>query len=127
MLHNCPDCGHDDQPDVTIVEDASAEDNVTDAQVEIARLETERDVEIAKLANKGINEETAAIIAGLQARIDVLESSRLPDAVPDAVPVVIDAPDPEPEAEEVPPPPAEHEPSETEKPKSKKNPWMSQY
>lgn len=103
-MHNCPDCGIEHgEPEPVIVEDNSdkAAEAVGDASVEVARIEADRDVAVAKIANRGLDEDTAALIAGLQARVDVLERASAP-AEPE--PLVIPVPEPEPEPEPVPAP-----------------------
>jgi len=111
------------EPEPVVIEEAPDTEPVAEASVEIARIEADRDVQTAKIYSKGQDEDTAATMAALQARIEVLETARAPVAEPEVVPVVIDAPPPEPEPEPAPAqemPPA-GEPDEG-KPK-KKNPW----
>lgn len=114
------DMGHehpDPTPEPVVVEDKSAEDvaeTVSDAEVEIARINAQRDVEVEKLYNKGLDQERETELARLRARVEVLEAAMAPPAPePEIVPVPVPEPEPDPE----PGPPA---PPETGEPKTAK-------
>jgi len=106
-MHSCPDCGIEHgEPEPVIIEDNSDKAAAVEgeAAIEIARLETGRDVAVAKIVNRSADEETAAVIAGLQARVDVLEAAALPPE-PEVIEMPEPEPEPEPEVEEVTAPP----------------------
>lgn len=77
------------------------------ADVEVARVNADRDVQVERIRARGLDEETAATIAAMQARIEVLEAGLTPpEPEAEPAPVVIAEPEPEPEPEAPPPPPA---------------------
>lgn len=130
MSHSCTECGlaHDAPLPPVVVEDGSAQadaaESVAGAEVEVARIQAERDIAVEKIRLRGLDEETAALLAGMQARLDVLESARIqPEPEPLPEPVVIPA-EPQPEPESTPAPP------ETTAPESrgpKKAGWWDGY
>jgi chemosensory pili system protein ChpA (sensor histidine kinase/response regulator) len=97
---------------------------VTDAAVEIARIDADRDIQTAKIYAKGNDEDTAALLAAMAARIEILEAERTPPE-PEPEPVVIVAdPPPEPEPEPEPGPAGDlPEAPKEEKRTGKKSPW----
>jgi hypothetical protein len=105
----------DPEPEV-IIEEAPDTEPIAEASVEVAKIEADRDVAVAKIANRGMDEDTAALIAGMQARIEVLEAANMP-AEPE--PVVIPMPAEEPEPEPA-PAPEEHPEHATPQPERKK-------
>jgi len=103
-MHPCPECGIEHgEPEPVVVEDNSdkAAEAAGEASVEVARIEAKRDVDVARIQNRGLDEQLAADLAALQARIDVLEAAAIP---PEPEPVVLPVPEPEPEPEPVPAP-----------------------
>jgi len=115
-------------PEPVVVEEAVDTEPLADSAVEIARLETARDVAVAKIENRAADEEVIARIAALEAENEALRSQLAPppeeqqqEAV-EAVVVVAPEPEPEPVAESEPP---VGEPSTSDEPKGKKrsSPW----
>jgi len=99
MSHDCPGCACEPEP--VIVETAPDMTPVADASVDVARIEADRDVAVAKVNARAIDEEAVAEMARLQARVDVLEAAAAPPPPP---PAVIDLPPPsEPEPDMAPP------------------------
>jgi outer membrane biosynthesis protein TonB len=103
---------------------ADAAESGAAADVEVARLQADRDVAVEKIRARGMDEETAATIAALQARVDVLESGLAPPPSAEPDPVVIAEPAPEPEPEPAPAPP-DTEPAP--EPERKRGYWGSMY
>lgn len=104
---------------------ADAAESSAIAEVEVARVNADRDVAVAKIDRRVLDEETAATIAGLQARVDVLEAGLAPPPAAEPEPVVIAEPaPPEPEPEAAPPPPPV---AEAEPPKRKGGYWGDMY
>lgn len=106
------------EPEI-IVEEAPDVEPVAEASVEIARIEADRDVQTAKIYAKGEDADTAALIAALQARIEVLEQSNMPPE-PEPIPVVVDPPAPAPQPEPEAPVATDMPPAEPKEPKAKK-------
>ena len=111
MSHTCPDCGLEHAVAIDEVADVVETEAVTEAAVEIARIEADRDVTLAKVNAKveeGWQEQRIAElegrISGMQEMLDRLTPQ--PEPEPEAVPIVA-APQPEPviEEPEVQPPP----------------------
>lgn len=114
------DMGHehpDPSPAEMVVEDKSAEvvaEEGHDEAVEVARIAADRDIAVAKIERRGMEEDTAAQMAALQARVDVLEAAAAPsEPEPEILPVPVSEPEPEPEPG--PPAPPEHDAPEPEK------------
>lgn len=110
------------EPEPVVIEEAPDTEPIADAAVEIARIEADRDVTIAKVVNRAADEDVAATIAALQAENDALRAQLAPpheEQQQEAVVVVAD-PEPAPVTEE--PPPAV-EPSEEPAAKKRKNAW----
>lgn len=83
MTHACPDCGIEHgEPEPVVVEDNSdkAAEHEGEAAVEIARLETKRDVKVAQIQSRAIDEEARVQIAALAAEIEVLRTAAAPRA-----------------------------------------------
>lgn len=105
----------DPEPEQVVVEDKSAEDvaeTAAGAEVEVARINADRDVATAKIYARQADEETVATMAAMAARIDVLEAALAPPPPPEPeeLPVEVPEPEPEPEPESLPdvePPKAE--------------------
>jgi hypothetical protein len=120
MMRQC-DLGfeHDDpEPEQVIVDQpavADAAEAEANAGVEIARVNRDADVQIAKIAGRQLDEATAAEMAALRARLDILEAARLPDPEPEPEPVVVETAPAEPEPEPVAAPPETPEPPKEEK------------
>jgi hypothetical protein len=71
-----------------------------DANVEVARIEADRDVAVAKIVHKSEEEDLVAALAAALARIEVLETARIPEQPADEEPppvVIQAAPEPAPE------------------------------
>jgi hypothetical protein len=100
---------HPDPAAPVVIEEQPDLQPVADASVEIERVKADRDVQVEKIRSRGLDEETAATIAGLQARVDVLEAARIP-AEPEPEPIPVALPEPEPEPDPGPPAPAAVEP-----------------
>lgn len=117
MLHSCPDCG--------LAHEAPGPPP-TNPEVEIARIQAERDVKVAQLANRQEHDwnETRVEVAEIEgdAQVataeaeaavigEILNAEGADPAGPEPIPIVVDGdPEPEPEPEpDVPPPPAAEE------------------
>lgn len=118
---------HDEpDPEPIVIDDGTAEAAVATgaAEVEIAKLETDRDIELAKIQNRAIDAERDAALAAMQARIDVLEQAAIPPAPPEPEPIVIPV-DPPPSE---PPTDASALPDVAKTPKGKPSKgWWSNY
>lgn len=117
-MHTCPDCGieHEQPMPEVVVEEAMDPEPIADASVEVARIEADRDIAVAKIEHKALDEELVMQLSALQARLDALEAMNAPEPEPEPV-VITEAPAPEPEPME--PPKAEERPEEP-RPKAKK-------
>lgn len=98
----------DPEPEPIVVDDGTADaaEAVSDASVEVARIQADRDVTVAKIEHRAVDEELVTSLAAMQARLDVIEAAMAP---PEPEPVVVvpePAPEPEPIAEA--PPETEH-------------------
>lgn len=113
----CPECGHEVA--------AQAADDAAKSDVEIARINADRDVTIARLQSKAVREENdttehvaeteaAADVGVAEAQADGVEAaaeviSGDPEPEPDGEPIVVEPlPEAEPEPDAPPPPEAEH-------------------
>lgn len=100
------DLGYDhEEPEPVVVEDNSDKvaETTSDAAVEIARLEAERDIKVAKIAARQDDEEQVSELAAMRARLDVLEAALAPpepEPMPEPEPVVVVS---EPDAAAAPP------------------------
>lgn len=111
-MHNCPECG--------LVHSAAGERPESD-EVKIARLQAERDIEVARVAARTERDynDTREEVAKIEADADVAQAEALAEAVADEItgdpeppaeplPIVLEEPEAEPEPEpepDVPPPP----------------------
>lgn len=111
MSHTCPECGLEHAVEVEKVADVVETEAVVEATVEIARIEADRDVTLAKVnarVEEGWQEQRIAELegrlSGMQEMLDRLTPEPEPD--PEPVPLVV-TPPPEPliEEPEVQPPP----------------------
>lgn len=105
MARFCPDCG--------TPHDCTAESGVNKTQVEIVRLETNRDIEVARLNARAAttiaetdaensSEHAEGLAEGMETAIDALSGGSAPEDDGGA-PIVVDMPDePEPEPAEEP-------------------------
>ena len=125
MTHQCPDCGLEHQVDVPepVIVDAEP---AADAVVQVAQIEADRDVTIARLGAKteqGWQEQRIAELEGqLTGMQEMLARLNPPEPEPEPVPVVVQEPEPEPVVEEpvaAPPPIVEEQPKKTKR----GNPW----
>ncbi len=125
MTHPCPTCGLEHAVETAVVPDVAT----AAADVEIAQIEAERDIKLAKITAEAIDNEQETEIARLRGELAGLRElvERVapppPEPDPEPVPVVIAPPDPEP-VDEPPaveaPPPVETAPPRSSK---KQNPW----
>lgn len=115
MAHVCPECGGAHEEPMPTIEEIAHEESravvkATEAEgqaaVEVARIEGATAVQLEREHRKTISAESAAELAALMARVDVLEQSRI-QPEPEPVPVVVDPPAPPPAPELSAPPPPE--------------------
>lgn len=110
-------------PEPVVIEEAPDTEPIADAAVEVARITADRDVTIAKIEHRAIDDELAVQLAALQAENEALRSQLAPPEPEMPVQVVEAAPEPEPEPEAM--PPAVEAPTTAEgKPAKRKNPWF---
>lgn len=92
----------DAEPDI-VVEEATDLEPVADAAVEVARIEADRDVTIAKIEHRAVDSEMELALAALQAENEALRAQLAPPE-PEEIPVVVEAsPEPDPEPDSAPP------------------------
>jgi hypothetical protein len=116
----CGNCGQTSEPVVIVADDGTAEAAGADAEasVEVARIEADRDVAVAKIENRGLNEELVVQLAAMAARIEVLEAAAIPEPEPEPIVMpMAPAAGPAPEAVA---PPIETAPKAESKAKAKK-------
>lgn len=111
-------------PEPVIVEEAPDLEPVADASVRIAEVQADRDVTIAKIEHRAMDDELAVQLAAALAENEALRAQLAPPE-PEETPVVVQAP-PEPEAEPDSAPPVV-EGTSTPEPKGKKrgNPFWN--
>lgn len=112
----------DPEPAVEVVEAPDTEP-IADASVRIAEVQADRDVTIAKIERRALDDELAVELAALRAENETLRAQVAPPPA-EEVPVVVEAPpEPEPEPESAPP---VVEQTSTPEPAAKKkgNPWF---
>ena len=112
MIHACADCGieHEAPEPEVLVEEAVDVEPIADANVEVARIEAERDVTIAKISAKMEEKHDETEIEVLRAEIRALRDLIAPPVPePEPAPVVIEE-EPAPVEEEIPPREERHEP-----------------
>jgi hypothetical protein len=92
-------------PEPVIIEEAVDVEPIADATVEVARIEADRDVAVAKIEARVADEELVAALAALTAENEALRAQLAPQEQQQEAVVVIADPEPEPEpvAEEAPP------------------------
>lgn len=114
---------HED-PEPVIVEEAVDTEPIAEAEVRIAEINATRDVQIAKIENRAVDEDLAAQLAALMAENETLRAQLAPaeEQQQEAVVVVAD-PAPEPAPIESEPPVVE--PSEQKPGKKARNPFWS--
>ena len=113
-------------PEPVIIEEAPDTEPVADAAVEIARIEADRDVTIAKVVNRSMDEDTVATIAALQAENEALRAQLAPpEPEPEEIAVVVANADAEAAPEPESAPPLTTEETSTSEPAAKRrsNPW----
>jgi hypothetical protein len=125
VTHICPDCGLDHGEPVIEAPEVDMEP-AADAAVEIARLETERDVAVARIEAKSTEAWQEARVVELEAQLAAMRETvdRLAPPEPQSVPIVVEEVAPEPVVEPEPtvaPPPVVEEPAPR---KAKGNPWF---
>lgn len=119
----CPECGVDhhaevveDESPVTVVEAES----VTDKDVEIAKINAKRDVDLARISAGMIDHDRDVQAARVEGKAEALEQviePPEPEPEPEPEPVIIDAPDTDTgiDDSEEPPPADDHSPHEPKK------------
>jgi len=117
-----------DHPDLEpeiVVEEAPDMEPVADAAVEIARIEADKEVSIAKIYNRSDDEQTIAELAALRAENEVLRAQLAPpEPEPEEIAVIVANADAEAAPEpEMAPPVVEDTTTEEPKAKARKNPW----
>lgn len=125
----CQHCGHELSAPEEIEEHAAEEaadaaenvaETVSSSEVEIARINADRDVTLARIEKGIMSEMTEAAAEENAVKAEILDEAMTPPE-PEPVPVVVeDAPAEEP-VTEAPPPPAEESPEPAGKRNS--NPW----
>lgn len=111
----------DPEPVVEVVE-APDPEPIADAAVRVAEIEANRDITLAKIEHRAVDDELLAQVAALTAENEALRAQLAPPA--EEVPVVVAEPAPVPEPEPEAAPPAIEETSTTEPAaKKRKNPW----
>lgn len=120
-MHECPDCG--------LSHDAPGRP-AEDPMVKVAKVEAERDIQVAKIQAGVSRDEMLREIEALRAELTVrqeeppiaesviVEAQADPEPEPEPEVIPVDAPAPEPPAEETPPPPETVPPSKSEKKKA---------
>lgn len=112
-MHNCPDCGIEHEaPEPVVIEEAVDVEPVAEANVEIARIEADRDIKVAKIERGMMADEMEIRLAEVEGNLrgmrEVLDALVNPPA-PEPAPIVIEEPEPEVEME-IPPKEERHEP-----------------
>lgn len=106
-------------PEPVVIEEALDTEPIAEAEVRVAEIQANRDVAIAKIANRGYDEETVAEMAALRAENETLRAQLAPPAEEQEQAVVVVA-EPEPEPAEAEPPvieaPAENTPKKASNP-----------
>lgn len=106
---------HGDPEPPVVVQEVPDPEPAAAAAVEIARVEGDTAVQIAKINSRSLDEETAAELAALRAENEMLKAAAAP---PEPPPVMIPAAPPEPDPDPMAPPVADKpEPPAEEKPK----------
>jgi hypothetical protein len=116
----CPECGQPHEP-VPVVEETTVIDNepIATAEVEIARINANRDITLAKIA-RGIAESEAVQEAAIAtAEADAVKDALAPPPPPEADPVVVVSDSQDDGGEIEPPPEADDAPSEPSEPHRK--------
>jgi hypothetical protein len=119
MMHDCPNCNHDHEQEAPVVVETGPDPApIVAGDVEIARINADRDIRLARIS-KGIADEEAAVeLAAVRAERDALMAQLAPPE-PEPVVVAMDDPAPaEPETVPTPDPEPAHEPRQ-----SKRNAW----
>jgi len=123
-MNACPECGQAVPEPEVVVEEAVDLEPVAEAEVRIAEIQADRDVAVAKIEARVVDDEIVAELAALRAEVEVLRAQAAPAEQEQQEAVVVVAPEPEPEpvAESEPP---VVEPSTSDEPKGKKrsSPW----
>lgn len=100
-MNACPECGQEIaviEPDPGPIEVAE----LTDSAVEIARINADRDVQLAKIARTQLDNDERAELDALRLEVSTLRGLlEPPEPEPPAeVPIVVTEPEPEPEPDE---------------------------
>ncbi len=112
---------HED-PEPVIVEEAPDLEPAAEAEVRIAEIQAGRDVAVAKIEHRAIDEDTVAVIAGLRAENEALRAAAAPPEQEQEAVVVVADPEPGPGPAAEPEPPAA-EPSAEPEARKRKNAW----
>lgn len=112
----------DPEPEI-VIEEAPDTEPVAAAEVEVARIEADRDVTIARIENRVLDDELMVRVAALEAENEALRAQLAPPE-PEPVPVVVSepAPDPGPDPGSV-PPSVEETSAPAPAAKKRGNPW----
>jgi len=121
-MSTCAECGQALPEPEVVVEEAVDLEPVAEAEVEIARIEADRDVQVAKIEAKVADDEIVAELAALRAEVEVLRAQAAPEPEQEQAVVVVADPEPEPEPVAEPEPPVV-EPSEEPAAKKRKSAW----
>ena len=124
--HYCPMCGavHGGEAEAEAIAEVAAVEEVSRADVEIARINADRDIRLARINAGVLDQERDAELAHAEGKAEgVVETLETLAPDPEPAPVVVEA-DPEPEPElvpEVPAPPVDddHQDHEPRPPKSR--------
>jgi hypothetical protein len=124
--HYCPYCGvgHGGESEQEAAPIVVEDNTVTPAEVEIARINADKEIRLAKIAAGVLDQERDEDLARAEGRAEGMAEAidtLTPD--PDPVPVMVDSPAPEPEAEPdvAPPPPVSDVPASAEPTKPKRS------
>ena len=124
----CPECGVDHH-----AEEREARENVTQLELEIARVQAKRDVELARISagvmkDDAVQEaevvvaEAEGFEAGIEAGVEAATEPEVVEAVPEPIPIVVEG-GPEPEPPAAPPPPGVEETPEVVEEEKKAGYW----
>ena len=121
-MSTCAECGQATPEPEVVIEEAVDLEPVAVAEVDVARIQADRDVTIAKIQSKVIDEELTAQLAALAAENEALRAAAAPQEQQQEATVVVAEPDPEPEpVAEAEPPVVEH--SDEPAAKKKRSAW----
>lgn len=114
------------EPEPVVIEEAPDTEPIADAAVEIARIEANKEVTIAKIEHRAIDEDLTAQLAALAAENEALRAQLAPpepEGGEVAVVVAQAEAEAEPPAEEPPPVVEQGETAPEEKPSKRRSAW----